>query len=222
MSLRDRLRPTVQSFRRMTDVLQGPEIAQMRRLVKAGRMVYGDYSIGVPTIKAYAYDPSKLSIGRFSSLSETSVVMIGGEHAVDRITTFPHRIQWGLPGAGEDGIPVQRGDTVIGSDVWLCQRSFVRGGVTIGHGAIVGAGTIVTRDVPAFAIVAGNPARIVRYRYSEEEIAALLEIRWWDWSRAEVLEAVPHLQDRSVAAFIEYARKRYPDGAYPWETRSLP
>jgi acetyltransferase-like isoleucine patch superfamily enzyme len=215
MSLRGRLRRIVQSIRRVQDVWVGPERAQMMRLTKAGRMEYGAYSIGIPTVKAYAFDPARLTIGRYSSLSETSVVMIGGEHAIDRVTTFPHRIQWGLPGAGEDGIPLRRGDTVIGSDVWLCQRSFVRGGISIGHGAVVGAGAIVTRSVPPFAIVAGNPAKVVRYRFAEEQIAALLEIAWWDWPKAEVLAAVPYLQDTDIDKFIAYARERFPDGAYP-------
>ena len=133
----------------------------------------------------------------------------------DRVTTFPLRMRLKLPGAGEDGIPVPTGDTVIGSDVWLTMRTFVRSGVTIGDGAIVASGAVVINDVPPYAIVGGNPAKVIRYRFTPEQIEALLEIRWWDWPDSLVVEATPLLSGTDVDAFIAWARKQKAAGRTP-------
>lgn len=69
----------------------------------------------------------------------------------------------------------------IGNDVWIGSNVLIKGGVTIGDGAVVGMGSIVTKDVPPYAVVAGNPAKIIKYRCNDEQIKALLRIKWWDW-----------------------------------------
>jgi hypothetical protein len=196
------------ALRRSHDAVVGPHLAQQRRLVKAGRMTIGQHTYGIPIIKTYDHDKTRLLVGAYSALSEEAIVMLGGEHAIDRVTTFPLRIRLQLPGAGEDGIPVPTGDTVIGSDVWLTMRTFVRSGVTIGDGAIVASGAVVINDVPPFAIVGGNPAKVIRYRFSPEQIEALLEIRWWDWPDDLVVEATPLLCGTDIDAFIEWAREQ--------------
>jgi chloramphenicol O-acetyltransferase type B len=198
------------ALRRAHDAVLEPNYAQQRRLIKAGRMTVGRHTYGLPVIKTYVHDSTRLVVGAYSALSETAIVMLGGEHAVDRVTTFPLRISLKLPGAGEDGIPVRTGDTVIGSDVWVTQRTFIRSGVRIGDGAIVAAGAIVIDDVPAYAIVGGNPAKVIRYRFSPEQIEALLEIRWWDWPDELVVEATPLLCGTDIDAFIAWAREHGP------------
>lgn len=75
-----------------------------------------------------------------------------------------------------------KGDTEIGNDVWIGFKSVIMPGISIGDGAVVGARSVVTRDIPPFSIVAGNPANVVRMRFSPEIINELLKIRWWDWS----------------------------------------
>lgn len=176
-----------------------------QRLVKAGRVILGPHIYGVPIIKHYPYDETKLVVGSYSSLSETAIVMLGGDHNAARVTTYPLRIVWGMDGAGEEPYEPS-GDTIIGSDVWLTQRTFVRSGVRIGDGAVIAAGAVVTKDVPPFAIVAGNPARVIRYRHAPEQIEALLQIKWWNWPDADVREAVPLLSETDVDAFITWAR----------------
>jgi hypothetical protein len=200
------------TFRRAHDAVVEPRLAQQRRLVKAGRMTIGQHTYGIPVIKTYDLVATRLVVGAYSALSEEAIVMLGGEHAIDRVTTYPLRMRLQLPGAGEDGIPVPIGDTVIGSDVWLTMRTFVRGGVTIGDGAIVASGAVVTKDVPPYAIVGGNPAKVIRYRFSPEQIEALLEIRWWDWPDELVVEATPLLSGTDIDAFIAWAREQRAKG----------
>lgn len=142
-------------------------------------------------------------MGSYTSLAGTYI--LGGNHGPDRPTTYPMRINWGLEGAWEDGVPVPTGDTIVGSDVWTCEESVILSGVKIGDGAIVGAGAVVTKDVPPYAIVGGSPARLIRYRFDEEQRAALLQIRWWDWPEDAVREALPLLTGGDVDALIAYA-----------------
>jgi hypothetical protein len=203
------------SLRRAHDATIGANLAQQRRLVRAGRMTIGQHTYGIPVIKTYDHDTTRLIVGSYSALSEEAIVMLGGEHAIDRVTTFPLRMRLKLPGAGQDGIPVPTGDTVIGSDVWLTMRTFVRSGVTIGDGAIVASGAVVNKDVPPFAIVGGNPAKVIRYRFTPEQIEALLQIRWWDWPDALVVEATPLLSGTDIDAFITWARAQRAAGRTP-------
>jgi acetyltransferase-like isoleucine patch superfamily enzyme len=180
---------------------------------KAGRVQVGRGTYGVPTLHMYHYDNTRLIIGNYCSMAP--VCFIGGGHPPDRVTTYPLAINLGLEGAGEDGFPAPSKDIVVGSDVYLGQQSVILSGVTIGDGAIVGIAGVVTKDIPPYAIVGGNPARLIRYRFSADQIAALLEIRWWDWPEEEIKRAAPQLTSRDVDAFIEYARRRDPGWVQP-------
>lgn len=197
--------------RRLSEIYLDRDEAVFRRLKRQGRVTYGPWSYGTPILHTFMHDSTCLKVGNYSSIGST--IMLGGEHANDRVTTYPHRIWFSMEGAGEDGFPVPTGDTIIGSDVWACYGSMLLSGVHVGDGAIVAGGAMVVKDVPPYAIVGGNPAKLIRYRFDEEQIAALLEIRWWDWPDDEVRAAVPLLAGADVDAFIEYAQKRFPDGA---------
>jgi hypothetical protein len=121
------------------------------------------------------------------------------------VTTYPVRINMGLDGNHDDW-PVPTGDTIVGSDVWTCEHSLILPGVTIGDGAVVAGGAVVTKDVPPYAIVGGNPAEVIRYRFDERQREALLKIRWWDWPDDKVRDAAPYLESEDIDAFIAYAR----------------
>ncbi|MEO5832613.1 MAG: CatB-related O-acetyltransferase, partial [Nakamurella sp.] len=138
----------------------------------------------------------------FTSIASGVRFILGGNHPVDRLTTFPLRIKMGLPLAGQDGYPYSSGDIDIGSDVWIATGVTVLSGVRIGHGAVVAAGSIVSRDVEPFSIVAGIPAKLVRKRFADDVIASMLEIAWWDWPLDKVVEAAPLLSERDVTAFV--------------------
>jgi virginiamycin A acetyltransferase len=133
----------------------------------------------------YAHGPERLIIGRYCAIaSGVRFVMPGANHADLGPSTFPFGI-FGEPWAERTmdlvmGAP-SRGDTVVGNDVWLGYRALVLPGVTIGHGAIVAAASVVASDVPPYAIVGGNPARVIRRRYEDEDVERLLRAAWWDW-----------------------------------------
>ncbi len=108
-------------------------------------------------------------------------------------------------------LPEKRNFVQIGNDVLIGAYAVILPGVTIGHGAIIGAGSVVTRDIPPYAVVAGTPAKIIRYRYSPDQIAKLLKIAWWDWDEQKIRENMDDFYGK-VDAFIE---KFYPQTQTP-------
>ena len=133
----------------------------------------------------YAVGPERLIIGRYCAIaSGVRFLMPGANHADLGPSTFPFGI-FGEPWAERTmdlvmGAP-SRGDTVVGNDVWLGYQALVLPGVTIGHGAIVAAASVVAADAPPNAIVGGNPARVIRRRYEDHDVERLLRAAWWDW-----------------------------------------
>ncbi len=161
----------------------------------------GAFSYGFPKVR-FPESGTRLSIGRFCSIADGVEILLGGNHRLDWVTTYPFPA---LPrlwpeAAGITGSETSRGDVRIGHDVWLGSQCMVLSGVTIGHGAVIAARAVVTRDVPPYAIVAGNPARIVRYRHSETDIAQLLASRWWMRPEAEIRQLLPTLLSDKIAA----------------------
>jgi acetyltransferase-like isoleucine patch superfamily enzyme len=191
---------------RARNVWWGRDEAVLRRLQRKGKVVYGPGTYGIPTIHDFPHSKTRLIVGNYSSIG--GHYLLGGQHSIEHVSTWPMRINFGLPGAGEDGVPVPRDDIRVGSDCWTTYGTWIQGGVTIGDGAVVATGAVVTKDVPPFAIVGGIPARVIGYRHTEEQREALLEIRWWDWPEEEIRAAVPYLASTDIDAFIEYARSR--------------
>lgn len=164
-----------------------PELITTDNRVTIGRFTYGSPEFML-------WDESEcIQIGSFCSIANEVAIFGGGEHHIDWVTTFPIRIAFGDPLAGKDGHPTSKGITRIGNDVWIGFRSIVLSGVTIGDGAVLGAGTVVTSDVPPYAVVAGNPAKIIRYRFAEDVIQKLLKIRWWEWDIDKIKTNIPLL-----------------------------
>lgn len=193
-------------MRRAPDLYYGEDLAQFRRLTKNGRIVYDTGSYGVPIVRTFDYADNKLIVGKYSSVGGT--YLLGGEHRPDHLTTYPFRILWSLPGAGEDGVPRPTDDTHVGSDVWTGYESMMLAGITIGDGAVVAGGSVVKYDVPPYAIVGGAPAKVLKYRFAEDEIATLLEMKWWDWPADVIRDAVPVLAAEDVPALVEFAQRR--------------
>ena len=160
----------------------------------------GSYS--PPRIHRYKGSESMVRVGDWCSIALDVEIMTGGNHRTDWVSTYPFRIQFGLEGAYGDGMPWTKGDVTIGSDVWIGRGAKVLSGVTIGHGAVVAAYSVVTADVEPFAIVAGVPAVVKRYRFEPDQREALLRIAWWDWDESRIRENVDALSSPDISAFI--------------------
>lgn len=124
-----------------------------------------------------------VDVGSFCSIAN-GVTIGGAQHPVHFLSTSPtflsHRDSVKAKFAEHVYNPAFR--TTVGNDVWIGERALIKAGVTIGHGAVIGMGAVVTRDIPPYAIVAGNPARLIRMRFSQPVIDGLLKLRWWDFS----------------------------------------
>lgn len=132
----------------------------------------------------YAFGPERLIIGKFCAIAAGVRFLLPGANHADRgPSTYPFGIFGGSWAPTMDLVlsaPSKR-DTTIGHDVWLGYQAIVLPGVNIGHGAVVAAASVVTADVPPYTIVGGNPARVIRQRFTDDEIQLLLDAAWWDW-----------------------------------------
>jgi virginiamycin A acetyltransferase len=165
----------------------------LKPLVRHPKVEVGDYSYYDHPEHAtaferdavlYAFGPERLIIGKFCALAAgTRFLMPGANHAARGPSSFPFGIFGGSWASTMDLVlsAPSRGDTVVGNDVWLGYQSLVLPGVTIGHGAIVAAASVVASDVAPYSIVAGNPARTVRSRFDDADVERLLQAGWWDW-----------------------------------------
>ena len=127
--------------------------------------------------------------------------MYGANHQISGFSTYPFYIfgnDWEKVTPQNDDLPF-KGDTVVGNDVWIGYKSTIMPGVMIGDGAIVAAGSVVVNDVPAYSIVGGNPARIIKHRFTTETIKTLLEIAWWNWD----IKKISANLEKIVAADID-------------------
>jgi len=179
-------------------------------VVASGHLAMGRYSYGTPSVIAFPGDVNKVVVGSFAAIAHGVEIFVGGNHRTDWVATFPFRIKLRLPGALEDGAPSTKGDVVIGNDVWIGRGAKILSGVTVGHGAVIGAYAVVTRDVRPYAVVAGNPAREVKRRFNDVQVASLQAIAWWDWPIDEIVQAVPLLNSPDVDAFIARYRPDAP------------
>ncbi len=144
------------------------------------------------TLAPYLFPISneKLVIGKFCQFAHgTLFITSSANHPMVGFSTYPFRVF--KPETMADYINLPFKDTVVGNDVWIGHGAIVMPGVTIGSGAIIAAGAVVTRDVAPYAIVGGNPAQLIRRRFSDEVVASLLDLAWWDWP-IERIEAKLH------------------------------
>ena len=171
-----------------------PPYDGLTRLVLADRIAryawaVGDHTYGHPRILEEAGGP--LTIGRFCSMAAVTIIL--GNHISSNASTYPFdsfRPYW--PNMTDASCHRARGVTV-GSDVWLAEGAMLMPGTRVGHGAIVGAGAVVRGEVAPYAVVAGNPASIVRSRFDPITVARLLRTAWWDRTDEEINELVPLL-----------------------------
>ena len=161
----------------------------------------------------YAFGSERLIIGRFCAIAAgVRFLMPGANHADRGPSTFPFGV-FGPPWDTTMDIVMSapsRGDTVVGNDVWLGYSALVLPGVTIGDGAVVAAASVVARDVPPYAMVAGNPARVVRSRFSAEDVERLLRAAWWNWPIELVTEHARTIMSGTPAELERIAAEHGP------------
>ncbi|MEM9577591.1 MAG: CatB-related O-acetyltransferase [Pseudomonadota bacterium] len=136
----------------------------------------------------FEFSPETLTLGKFCQIADgVTFITASANHRYDGISSFPFAIFGGGPMQDRPSMPGPGPDTTLGHDVWIGQGARILPGATIGNGVIIGAGSVVAGTVPDYAVVAGNPARIVRTRFEPHDVQRLLQIRWWDWPIAKIL-----------------------------------
>lgn len=140
----------------------------------------------------YGYGPERLVIGKYCAIaSGTRFLMAGADHPATGVSAFPFTMfggDWAERTLDVVAAMRSRGDTTAGNDVWFGYQATVMPGVSIGDGAIIAAGAVVTADVPPYAVVGGNPARLIRQRFDDKDISRLHRAAWWDWPAGLVTE----------------------------------
>lgn len=157
-------------------------------------VIWGEFTYGYNNVEEVLRG-SNIIFGKFCSIASDVKAYLGNYHRTDWITTYPfgHIFQDRLNNFNGDGHPTTKGDIVVGNDVWVCTGVKLMSGIKIGDGAVIAAHSVVTKDVPPYTIVAGNPATIRKKRFSDEDIEFLLELKWWDMNIEEINEISPLL-----------------------------
>lgn len=177
--------------------------------IPKGKITIGKHTYGTPIIQS-VWKNNKVNIGNFCSIG-TDVIIIPGmghilpkEHRNFYVSTFPLNRLKKNSWKPEYEHPHKKNDGIIniGNDVWIGARAIINPGVQIGDGAVIGSGSVVTHDVEPYAIFAGNPAKIIGYRYDKEQITKLLKIAWWNWSEQKIIENLDFLYG-DIDKFIE-------------------
>ena len=190
------------------------DMVHLARVIDHPNITVGDYSYAndfdppapegwAARLAPYLYPgaPERLRIGRFCQIAHgVRFITASANHAMGGLSTYPFGVFDPSTLAdfrdGFEGLP----DTEIGHDVWIGHGALILPGARVGSGAVIGAGAVVTGEVPPYAVVAGNPARVIRRRFAEDVVARLLEIAWWDWEPARIRAALPALLGADVEA----------------------
>jgi Acetyltransferase (isoleucine patch superfamily) len=154
----------------------------------------------------YSVNNDKLIIGKFCSIAcKAKFLMTSGNHTMKSLSTYTFPIfyeEWGLDVSHITDAWDNKGDIVIGNDVWIGYDAIIMSGVKIGDGAIIGTRAIVTNDVPPYTIVGGIPAKVIKKRFSDDIILKLLKIKWWDWPDEKIQANIQHIQSGNIDKLV--------------------
>ena len=195
-----------------------PSLCFIKNTITRPNIIVGDYTM----YNDFVHDPREfqfnnvlyhyyinndsLVIGKFCSIAcGAKFIFTSANHALGSLSTYPFPIfydEWALDAVNVTDAWDNKGDIVVGNDVWIGYEAVILSGVTIGDGAIIGARAVVTKDVPPYTIVAGVPARPIRKRFDEETIARLEQLRWWDWPEDEIRRNISHIQRGQIEAML--------------------
>lgn len=189
-----------------------PQVCFIKNSVTCPNIIIGDYTYyddpeGAENFERnvlyhYPFIGDKLIIGKFCALARgVRFIMNGANHKTSGLSTFPFFIfgnGW-ESAAPEPGDLPYKGDTRVGNDVWMGYDCLIMPGVTIGNGAIISSRSVVVSDVPAYSIVGGNPAKVIRQRFSDEVITELENIAWWDWPPEKITQNLAAITSGNIA-----------------------
>jgi acetyltransferase-like isoleucine patch superfamily enzyme len=176
---------------------------RMNNLVKWGTVEWGAHSYGIPEFFIDRHSNAKVIIGKFCSISEGVKIFNGDNHHTRWISPFPFQKKWNPANDAGHGHPFNKGNIVIGNDVWIGYGAVVLSGAKIGDGCIITAGAVVAGEVEAYSMAGGVPAKMIRKRFSDEAIKKLLSLQWWNWPEDKIREAAPLLNSENITAFLE-------------------
>lgn len=174
---------------------------------------FGEFSYGRPNIKVFDYTFANgcgVEVGKYTSIAEDCVVLLNhGMHFSECVSNFTFSVHKEFRSLckPEHLVGYKCGDVIIGNDVWVGRNVTFMPGVTVGDGAVIGANSLVTKSVPPYGMVGSNPARLIKYRFSEEAISALLEIKWWDWPVLEVANNLSLIQSVPTTEVLDKLRE---------------
>ena len=192
-----------------------PQICFIQNTVSNPNILIGDYTyyddpedsenFERNVLYHFPFVGDRLTIGKFCALARgVKFIMNGANHKIDGFSTYPFAIfgnGWETTDPTPEELPY-KGDTIIGNDVWIGYEAVIMPGVNIGDGAIIAAKSVVTSNVLPYTIVGGNPAKLIRQRFDDAIIQALLEIAWWNWDIAKITRNL----EKIVGADIEALR----------------
>lgn len=196
-----------------------PQTIYLKNAITRGSISVGDYTMYNDTVHDprdfeknnvlyhYPVNRDRLIIGRFCSIAcGAKFLFTSANHAMRSLSTYPFPIffeEWGLDRTRVADAWDNKGDIVVGSDVWIGYEAVVLSGVTIGDGAIIGARAVVTRNVPPYAIVGGVPARLIRKRFDDKTIETLLRLKWWNWPSEKIARHIAAIQNGRLDELTE-------------------
>lgn len=150
----------------------------------------------------YPINHDKLIIGKFCSIAcGAKFLFNSANHTLSSLSTYPFPLffeEWGLEKKNVADSWDNKGDIIVGNDVWIGYEAVILSGVIIGDGAVIGARAVVTKDVPPYTIVGGVPAKPIKKRFSDESIKKLQSIRWWDWPKEKIAENITAIQSGNI------------------------
>ena len=193
-----------------------PQVGYLKNFITNENIVVGDYTYyddpdGVENFEKnvlyhFPFIGDKLIIGKFCAIAkDVKFIMNGANHPDSGFSTYPFYIfgnGWEKATPQEDDLSF-KGDTVIENDVWIGYDATIMPGVHIGNGAIIASKSVVTKDVPDYAIVGGNPAQIIKYRFEEDVIAALLNTAWWNWPVEKITKNLDLITQPNITKLLE-------------------
>jgi acetyltransferase-like isoleucine patch superfamily enzyme len=149
----------------------------------------------------------RIVLGKYCSIAPGVSLVVGGNHVIANVSTFPFDnlfLRKGNPTRSYG----TTGTTTVGHDVWIGVGAYIGGGAHIAHGAVIGAHAVVAKEIPPYAVAVGNPARVIRYRFTSDQIERLLRLAWWDWPDEKVRENIEWFY-RPVAEFLDHFENEY-------------